>query len=231
MWMGELISMWKAWANEGLSDYEPVVVVLFTLVTCVITYVVAGFLCLLAHHHHHNHHGLKGPLTAIFITTISLIPGVRAYIQQQKGKVVDKLQSSVKSGRENWQTELPRVGLGIGVIERLELEKSKDVQWRGRCSGTVYIDGSESDGHFSLINEAYSMFAHTNPLHLDVFPSITRFEGEVVAMTASFLGSREKASGGQVCGNMSSGGTESILLAVKSSRDYMKAKKGILNPE
>lgn len=74
-------------------------------------------------------------------------------------------------------------------------------------------------------------FAHTNPLHLDVFQSVARFEAEVVAMTAALLGSKEKGSGGKICGNMTSGGTESILLAVKSSRDYMKTKKGIAKPE
>lgn len=50
-------------------------------------------------------------------------------------------------------------------------------------------------------------------------------------MTAALLGSKEKTSGGQICGNMTSGGTESIVLAVKASRDYMKAKKGITRPE
>ena len=34
-----------------------------------------------------------------------------------------------------------------------------------------------------------------------------------------------------VCGAMTSGGTESILTAVKASRDYMKATKGIRRPE
>lgn len=53
----------------------------------------------------------------------------------------------------------------------------------------------------------------------------------MVAMTAALLGSKERSSGGQICGNMTSGGTESILLAVKSSRDYMKARKGITRPE
>lgn len=66
---------------------------------------------------------------------------------------------------------------------------------------------------------------------MDVFQSIALFEAEAVAMTAALLGNREKASGGQVCGSMTSGGTESILLAVKSSRDYMKNKKGITRPE
>lgn len=90
------------------------------------------------------------------------------------------------------------------------------------------MDGVSDDFFFY---ECRSRFAHTNPLHLDVFQSVVKFETEVVAMTAALLGSKEKASGGQICGNMTSGGTESILLAVKTSRDYMKAKKGITNPE
>ncbi|KAL0364344.1 UNVERIFIED_CONTAM: Sphingosine-1-phosphate lyase [Sesamum angustifolium] len=146
-------------------------------------------------------------------------------------KVVDKLQGSGKSKRDGWRSELPKLGLGVEVIDKMKDEKQKDVAWQGKCSGTVYIGGNEQEGHFSLINEACSMFAHTNPLHLDVFQSVVRFEAEVVAMTASLLGSNEKASGGQICGNMTSGGTESILLAVKTSRDYMKVKKGITSPE
>ena len=83
-------------------------------------------------------------------------------------------------------------------------EKSKDVHWQGKCYSTVYIGGSESKGHFYLINQACSMFAHTNLLHLDVFQSVARFEAEVVSMTTDLFGSIEKASGGQVCGNMTS---------------------------
>jgi sphinganine-1-phosphate aldolase len=96
---------------------------------------------------------------------------------------------------------------------------------------TKYIGGNNSEGHFSLVNEAYSIFSHTNPLHPDVLPSIPQFEAEVVAMTAAMLGSKTKSSGGQVCGNITSGGTESILMAVKSSWDFMKATHGITAPE
>lgn len=35
----------------------------------------------------------------------------------------------------------------------------------------------------------------------------------------------------QVCGAMTSGGTESILTAVKASRDHMKFSRGIRHPE
>uniref|UniRef100_A0A0C9S997 Sphingosine-1-phosphate lyase n=1 Tax=Wollemia nobilis TaxID=56998 RepID=A0A0C9S997_9CONI len=228
-WGWEWVQRGRAWANGALAEYEPLALVILSPVASLLTLMVANFV--------HSfvqlllQHGLKGALVTLVMNNIKLIPFLGEHVEREKGKVVDKMQSSAKSGRENWQTDLPKVGLGVKVIERLKVEKSKDVQWQGKCSGTVYIGGSESDGHFSLINEAYSMFAHTNPLHLSVFPSIAQFEGEVVAMTASIFGGMEKISGGQVCGNMSSGGTESILLAVKTSRDYMKAKKGIVKPE
>ncbi|KAH7280349.1 hypothetical protein KP509_37G062900 [Ceratopteris richardii] len=75
------------------------------------------------------------------------------------------------------------------------------------------------------------MFAHTNPLHPDLFPSIAKFEAEVIAITASLLGAKNTYLGNQICGNMTSGGTESILMAVKSTRDYMRSTKGITKPE
>ncbi|CAA6659940.1 unnamed protein product [Spirodela intermedia] len=172
---------------------------------------------------------VAGPLLALLVAW--LIPGIKSYMEAEKKKVVDKLQSGDKSKKDSWRTELPGAGLGEAVLEKLHEDKRKDVMWQGKCSGTVYIGGSESEGHFNLINEAYSMFSHTNPLHQDIFQSVARYEAEVVAMTAALLGSKEKSSGGQICGNMTSGGTESILLAVKSSRDYMRMKKGISNPE
>lgn len=54
-------------------------------------------------------------------------------------QVVDKLQSGSKSNREHWTTELPTTGLGVGVIEEMKDAKSNDVDWKGKCSGTVYV--------------------------------------------------------------------------------------------
>lgn len=54
-------------------------------------------------------------------------------------QVVDKLRSGTKSKREGWRTELPITGVGDGVIEKMNDEKRKDVDWQGRCSGTVYV--------------------------------------------------------------------------------------------
>lgn len=212
-------------ANLWLSQYEPLVLVLAPLFSLLVAGLIQSLLEVV------RDRGLKASLIALFMHSIKLIPGVKSYIDAEKQKVVDKMQSSSNSKKDDWRTELPNGGVGCRVIDMLKEEKEKDAKWQGKCSGTVYIAGSESEGHFSLINEACSMFAHTNPLHTDVFQSVVRFEKEVVAMTGALLGSRIKESGGQICGNMTSGGTESILMAVKTSRDYMKAKKGITRPE
>lgn len=54
-------------------------------------------------------------------------------------QVVDKLQSSDKAKRDGWASELPKSGLGFGVIDRLKEQKTNDVAWQGKCSGTVYV--------------------------------------------------------------------------------------------
>lgn len=96
-----------------------------------------------------------------------------------------------------------------------------------KMSGTVYIADSD---HFEMCNIVYSQFAHANPLHSEAFPSVCRMEAEIVSMTAKLLGggSPDKKN---VCGAITSGGTESILTAIRVTRDYMQKRKKISFPE
>jgi len=75
-----------------------------------------------------------------------------------------------------------------------------------------------------FVNEIFSICSLTNPLHADIFPTIRKIEADVISMTCSLLNGGVKT----VCGAMTSGGTESILMAVKSYRD---ARSDITNPE
>jgi sphinganine-1-phosphate aldolase len=86
--------------------------------------------------------------------------------------------------------------------------------------GTVYADvNSELN---ELVTKVYGMTAYTNPLHPDVFPGINKMEAEIVRMVCNlFNGDNE------TCGTLTSGGTESIILAVKACRDYGFDVKGI----
>jgi glutamate/tyrosine decarboxylase-like PLP-dependent enzyme len=121
---------------------------------------------------------------------------------------------------------LPEKGLSRDeVFARLEAHRAHDVPWRdGRTFAYVYDPGPEAE---ELIRDAYAMFLGENALDPTVFPSALRFETELVAMAATQLRGDET-----VVGNVSSGGTESILLAVKAARDYARARRpGVRQPE
>lgn len=77
--------------------------------------------------------------------------------------------------------------------------------------GSTILVGKELE---ELLNRAYGIFSTTNPLHADVFPSVRLMESEVISMTASILGGGTTGVN-SVCGAMTGGGTESILMAVK----------------
>jgi len=62
-----------------------------------------------------------------------------------------------------------------------------------------------------------------------VWPSASKFEAEIVSMTAGMLGADRTSD--PIVGVVSSGGTESILLAMKTYRDWARATKGITAPE
>jgi sphinganine-1-phosphate aldolase len=101
------------------------------------------------------------------------------------------------------------------VLETMRSARDHDLHWQqGRVFGLVYHVNDEID---DLLKEAYTMFFSENGLNPTAFPSIKKFESEVLAMTASLLGGYEN-----VCGNMTSGGTESLLMAVKTARDWAR---------
>ena len=73
-----------------------------------------------------------------------------------------------------------------------------------------------------LVKRAYLRFFSENALNPSAFPSLRRFENEVIAMTARLLGGDR-----DVVGNMTSGGSESILMAVKAARDWARANRRV----
>jgi glutamate/tyrosine decarboxylase-like PLP-dependent enzyme len=107
----------------------------------------------------------------------------------------------------------------------METYRANDMPWRdGRTWAYIYDPGREAE---EVIKRAYMMFLTENGLDPTVFPSTLRFENEVVAMAAAHLNGDEN-----VVGSFTSGGTESIMLAVKAARDYAREKKPqIRDPE
>lgn len=101
--------------------------------------------------------------------------------------------------------------------------RSEDARWQeGRTWSLVYNAGEDIR---RLLAEAYTEFMSENGLNPMAFPSLRRFESEVLAIGAELF------HGEGVAGTMTSGGTESILMAVKTARDFARAERGITEPE
>ncbi|MFM8778798.1 MAG: pyridoxal phosphate-dependent decarboxylase family protein, partial [Acidimicrobiaceae bacterium] len=77
----------------------------------------------------------------------------------------------------------------------------------------------------AVAEEAYRRFSGENALSTDAFPSLKQIQAEVVAMAGVWLGATPASAG-----FMTSGGTESILMAVKAARDRLLAERQIHQP-
>ncbi|MFZ4605228.1 MAG: pyridoxal-dependent decarboxylase [Caulobacter sp.] len=98
-----------------------------------------------------------------------------------------------------------------------------DVKWRdGKAAVYVFNAGEDVE---RVQKEAYAMFASENGLGPAAFPSLARMEREVVANGLSLLHGPKGAAG-----SMTSGGTDSILMAVKAARDYARKIRGVTGP-
>jgi len=122
--------------------------------------------------------------------------------------------------------QIPETGLAKNeILSTLKSYKQNDLDWAsGKVFGLVYDPGKEAT---EVIHQAYSMYLTENGLDPTTFTSLLRLENEVVRMIANLLGGDQ-----HVVGNFTSGGTESLILAVKTARDMMRATKPeIQSPE
>lgn len=93
----------------------------------------------------------------------------------------------------------------------------------GHVSGSIYHGGHE---HYAFLTDAFRLFAHSNVLQRDMYPSATKLEAEIVAMTAAMLHGNDG-----VCGVLTSGGTESLINPMLVYRERGRVEKGITEPE
>ncbi len=114
------------------------------------------------------------------------------------------------------------------VMQRLISMKQDDQDWRGgRVFSLVYSAGDEVH---ELLSDALSLYSAENGLNVLAFPSIGIMQHDIVRNTASLLGADDPAGGGAVEGYLTSGGTESLLQAVKTARDVGR-DRGIAQPQ
>ena len=109
------------------------------------------------------------------------------------------------------------------LVATIRSQRGDDADWRhGRTFSLVY---NASDPDLERLHEAVAQeYLHENYLNPFAFPSLLAMEREVVAMGADLLGGEPRA------GKLTSGGTESLFLAVQVARDHARRERGIAEP-
>lgn len=122
-------------------------------------------------------------------------------------------------------TPFPERGtFGDELLARVRSMRGDDLDWRGgRAFSLVYNHGDA--GLEAVLHAVAAMFVDENALNPFAFPSLLQMEQEIVAMAADLLGGPPRA------GALTSGGTESIFLAVQTAREHARLERGIAEPQ
>ncbi|KIR51764.1 sphinganine-1-phosphate aldolase [Cryptococcus gattii Ru294] len=174
---------------------------------------------------------IKNSIKSLVVRVMLAFPSNKAKLNSELAKARAELKEKLAPSqypdgvRLTTVKTLPETGRGREWLESewanlKKLEKG-DVD-NGRVSGAVYHGGDELN---AVINEAMAKFVVTNPLHPDVFPGVRKMESEIVSICLNLF------NGPNGAGTTTSGGTESILMSVKTHRDWARVTKGITRPE
>ncbi|KAF0312527.1 Sphingosine-1-phosphate lyase [Amphibalanus amphitrite] len=150
-----------------------------------------------------------------------------------------KIEKETRHMQDNMNAEIVRMNAGMPFLRRLpdrgisaeqvlaEARRycalGKFSYKEGCLSGTVYNGSADLT---ELMTQVYGLAAWSNPLHPDVFPGVRKMEAEIIRMCCQLF-----SGGPDSCGTVTSGGTESIIMAMKSCRDMAREERGITRPE
>lgn len=145
---------------------------------------------------------------------------------REKAWLLDELYKLQVLEAGSSKPKLNKDGVPDASIKEVSTWRDNDGQivWKGgRISGAVYHGGEEMS---DVLAEAIRMFMVSNPLHPDVFPGVRKMEAEVVSMVLRLYNAPSTGAG-----TTTSGGTESILMACKTAREWGLRTKGIKRAE
>ena len=113
--------------------------------------------------------------------------------------------------------KMPKMGRPWDDIKTDLLDRgSGDAKWRdGKTAVYVFNAGDEIA---NVQKEAYTAYMSENGLGPAAFPSLAKMESEVISMALDLLHGPAGSTGA-----MTSGGTDSITMAIKTARDFARA--------
>lgn len=110
------------------------------------------------------------------------------------------------------------------IFNQLDGFKAQDPNYKdAKVWSLVYY---LNDEHQDFLKESYFKFACENGLNPTAFKSLKKMENDIISAVADILNGTD-----DVCGVVTSGGTESCLMAVKTYRDMAKDQRRVKKPE
>lgn len=194
--------------NEHFKGAQPFEIVIQVTLTVIFVVIATRILT--------NWKETKTKVFKLVFGSLKKLPGVQGQVDKEKQSLKRQIAKGLDIGEEVVRSFPDKPAAHEEILRRLKIMQEKEEpHWKnGKLSGCVYLG---EDKHTQLMNQAYSMFSVTNPLHPDVFPAVRKMEGEIIRWTADMMNGDSN-----VCGSLTSGGTESILMAVKAYRDFKK---------
>ncbi|XP_003743455.1 sphingosine-1-phosphate lyase [Galendromus occidentalis] len=157
------------------------------------------------------------------------LPIIRSISASKMRPVLKDLERDLKKDYApgSFKKVLPEEGhKAVNIVEEVQsyLDLSK-ADWKaGRVSGCIY---SPNDIECEkLVLDVFHKTMKSNHLHADIFSGVRKMEAEIIRWVLNLYHGDADA-----CGSISSGGTESIMLACKAYRDFAFATRGITEPE
>eukprot|EP00440_Ansanella_granifera_P002610 gb/GFBE01002837.1/.p1 GENE.gb/GFBE01002837.1/~~gb/GFBE01002837.1/.p1 ORF type:complete len:545 (+),score=114.76 gb/GFBE01002837.1/:1-1635(+) len=172
-----------------------------------------------------RHEGIKAYLIGLLVPVLKKLPMVRSKLEKEMSKTMSDLRAKFAKELTDPRTRIPSTGLPEKeIIQLLDRRKELDTKhWAsGKITGAVYHGGHE---HYDFIGQIFAKWGFCNPLHPGIHPALRQMDSEVVQWTVNLYN-----GGPDACGAFTTGGTESILMAIKAYRDWGLAVKGIQDP-
>jgi len=206
--------------NLVLAKYDPVKIIICSAGS---TWV----LCKLVDAYTRCEDGVLVATKKKFFKVVRKLPWVEREIQKELGKSMSSLKKDVNEQNKGltYNTHLPADGLTKEQIVK-ELQKLLGMgDFKAETGALSGVCHQPQEDRVDVVTTVYSMAAYTNPLNPDAYPGVRKMEAEVVRMTGSLF-----HGGPDMCGTMTSGGTESLILAVLAYRGFARETRGITRP-
>ena len=142
----------------------------------------------------------------------------RALIEDKKNKAKQIIKKELfRTNFAHNYDRIPWYGIENEEMDKILTDRKNNVN--SRISGCIYTCDFDLELKIKNISNKY---LYSNPLHPDIYPDLIKMESEVVKMVGDLF---DMPKGGG--GNITTGGTESTILALKAYKKMYKSKNWV----